>query len=70
MPPPGFLEEVYKVVRKSGGVCIADEVLTYFGRTGVYICKSIVNYLRHGKLHIGTDWFRPNWFAFLGVSET
>ena len=21
--------------------------------SGVYICKSIVNYLRHGKLHIG-----------------
>jgi hypothetical protein len=45
------------------------QVQTYFGRTGVYICKSIVNYLRHGKLLIGTDWFWPHWFAFLGVSE-
>jgi len=32
--PPGYLEHVYKHVRAAGGVCIADEVQTGFGRTG------------------------------------
>ena len=33
--PPGYLEEVYRTVREAGGLCIADEVQTGFGRTGV-----------------------------------
>ncbi len=32
--PENYLREVYAVVRKSGGVCIADEVQTGFGRVG------------------------------------
>ncbi|RJX32545.1 MAG: aminotransferase class III-fold pyridoxal phosphate-dependent enzyme [Desulfarculus sp.] len=32
--PPGYLAEVYRIVRQAGGVCIADEVQTGFGRTG------------------------------------
>lgn len=32
--PRNFLEEVYTAVRKAGGVCIADEVQTGFGRVG------------------------------------
>jgi 4-aminobutyrate aminotransferase-like enzyme len=32
--PPGFLSEVYRLVRAAGGVCIADEVQTGFGRLG------------------------------------
>ncbi|KAF4350636.1 hypothetical protein F8388_019371 [Cannabis sativa] len=31
---PGYLKLVYDIVRKAGGVCIADEVQTGFGRTG------------------------------------
>ncbi|XP_058186948.1 alanine--glyoxylate aminotransferase 2 homolog 1, mitochondrial-like [Rhododendron vialii] len=31
---PGYLKMVYEMVRKAGGVCIADEVQTGFGRTG------------------------------------
>lgn len=31
---PGYLRLVYDMVRKAGGVCIADEVQTGFGRTG------------------------------------
>lgn len=31
---PGYLKQVYDIVRKSGGVCIADEVQSGFGRTG------------------------------------
>ena len=31
---PGYLKLVYDMVRKAGGVCIADEVQTGFGRTG------------------------------------
>jgi 4-aminobutyrate aminotransferase-like enzyme/Ser/Thr protein kinase RdoA (MazF antagonist) len=34
--PSEYLAEVYKVVRESGGVCIADEVQTGFGRTGIH----------------------------------
>jgi alanine-glyoxylate transaminase/(R)-3-amino-2-methylpropionate-pyruvate transaminase len=32
--PPGYLKQVYDIVRAAGGVCIADEVQTGFGRTG------------------------------------
>ncbi|KGN53251.2 hypothetical protein Csa_014732 [Cucumis sativus] len=31
---PGYLKHVYDIVRNAGGVCIADEVQTGFGRTG------------------------------------
>ncbi|KNA05206.1 hypothetical protein SOVF_192510 [Spinacia oleracea] len=31
---PGYLKLVYDMVHKAGGVCIADEVQTGFGRTG------------------------------------
>jgi hypothetical protein len=34
--PPGFLAEVYRLVRDAGGVCIADEVQTGFGRIGTH----------------------------------
>jgi len=34
--PPGFLPEVYRLVRDAGGVCIADEVQTGFGRIGTH----------------------------------
>lgn len=30
---PGYLKLVYDIVRKAGGVCIADEVQTGFGLT-------------------------------------
>ena len=32
--PDGYLSEVYQHVRKAGGVCIADEVQTCYGRIG------------------------------------
>jgi len=32
--PEGFLKGAYEVVREAGGVCVADEVQTGFGRTG------------------------------------
>jgi 4-aminobutyrate aminotransferase-like enzyme/Ser/Thr protein kinase RdoA (MazF antagonist) len=32
--PPGYLAEVYRHVRQAGGVCIADEVQTGYGRVG------------------------------------
>ncbi len=34
VPPANYYKEVYKHVRNSGGVCIADEVQTGFGRMG------------------------------------
>lgn len=34
IPPAGYLETVYRHVRAAGGVCIADEVQTAYGRTG------------------------------------
>ena len=34
--PPGYLEAVYRGVRAAGGVCIADEVQTAFGRLGTH----------------------------------
>ena len=36
MLPRGFLPEVYRLVRGAGGVCIADEVQTGFGRLGTH----------------------------------
>jgi len=33
-PPPEYFAIVYDIVRKHGGLCIADEVQTGFGRTG------------------------------------
>lgn len=32
--PEGYLQKVYKSVRRAGGVCIADEVQTAYGRLG------------------------------------
>ena len=32
--PPGYLSEVYRHIRQAGGVCIADEVQTGYGRIG------------------------------------
>jgi 4-aminobutyrate aminotransferase-like enzyme/Ser/Thr protein kinase RdoA (MazF antagonist) len=32
--PDGYLKEIYRLVRAAGGVCIADEVQTGFGRIG------------------------------------
>ena len=34
VPPQGFLKESFQKVRKSGGLCIADEVQIGFGRMG------------------------------------
>jgi len=36
IPPVGYLASVYKKIRASGGVCIADEVQTGLGRLGSY----------------------------------
>lgn len=36
MMPPGFLSGVYARVRAAGGLCIADEVQTGFGRIGTH----------------------------------
>ena len=34
VPPPGYLGALYQAVRSAGGVIVADEVQTGFGRTG------------------------------------
>jgi alanine-glyoxylate transaminase / (R)-3-amino-2-methylpropionate-pyruvate transaminase len=34
VPPPEYFSIVYDIVRKAGGLCIADEVQAGFGRTG------------------------------------
>ena len=34
--PHGYLKQTYEYVRAAGGVCIADEVQTGFGRTGAH----------------------------------
>lgn len=34
VPPPGYFEAAYEIARRYGGVCIADEVQTAWGRTG------------------------------------
>lgn len=36
IPPDGYLEEVYRIVREDGGVVIADEVQVGFGRAGTH----------------------------------
>ncbi|MEZ4644443.1 MAG: aminotransferase class III-fold pyridoxal phosphate-dependent enzyme [Chloroflexota bacterium] len=36
VPPPGYLAAVYAAVRAAGGVCIADEVQTGYGRIGTH----------------------------------
>jgi 4-aminobutyrate aminotransferase-like enzyme len=36
MLPPGYLAAVYHHVREAGGVCIADEVQTAYGRIGTH----------------------------------
>lgn len=36
VPPPGYLEAIYRAVRAAGGVCIADDVQTGYGRTGAH----------------------------------
>ena len=36
VPPPGYLGAVYRSVRGAGGVCIADEVQTAYGRMGTH----------------------------------
>jgi alanine-glyoxylate transaminase/(R)-3-amino-2-methylpropionate-pyruvate transaminase len=35
-PPPEYFGIVYEIVRRYGGLCIADEVQTGFGRTGAH----------------------------------
>jgi 4-aminobutyrate aminotransferase-like enzyme/Ser/Thr protein kinase RdoA (MazF antagonist) len=35
--PPGYLADVYRYVRQAGGLCIADEVQTGFGRVGSHL---------------------------------
>ena len=32
----GYLPETYKIIREHGGVCVADEVQTGFGRCGTH----------------------------------
>jgi 4-aminobutyrate aminotransferase len=34
VPPAGYFERVYEITRNHGGLCIADEVQTGWGRTG------------------------------------
>jgi 4-aminobutyrate aminotransferase-like enzyme/Ser/Thr protein kinase RdoA (MazF antagonist) len=34
VPPPGYLRDAFAAVRDAGGLCIADEVQTGFGRVG------------------------------------
>jgi 4-aminobutyrate aminotransferase-like enzyme len=34
LPPPGYLASAYEHVRAAGGLCVADEVQTAFGRMG------------------------------------
>ncbi|XP_047425209.1 alanine--glyoxylate aminotransferase 2, mitochondrial-like [Mugil cephalus] len=34
--PKNYLKEAYKLVRERGGICVADEVQTGFGRTGTH----------------------------------
>src|SRR4051812_2845314 len=35
-PPPEYFQILYDIVRRYGGLCIADEVQTGFGRTGAH----------------------------------
>jgi alanine-glyoxylate transaminase / (R)-3-amino-2-methylpropionate-pyruvate transaminase len=36
VPPPEYFQIAYEIVRRYGGVCIADEVQTGWGRTGAH----------------------------------
>jgi 4-aminobutyrate aminotransferase-like enzyme len=36
VPPSGYFADVYRRVRQAGGLCIADEVQTGFGRLGTH----------------------------------
>ena len=36
-PPPGYLSEAFKKIRAAGGLCVADEVQSGFGRTGDHL---------------------------------
>lgn len=36
VPPPEYFQIVYDIMHKHGGLCIADEVQTGFGRTGAH----------------------------------
>lgn len=36
-PAPGYLENIFSIVRESGGLCVADEVQSGFGRTGKHM---------------------------------
>jgi len=35
--PAGYLKSVYKIIRNAGGLCVADEVQTGFGRVGSHM---------------------------------
>jgi len=37
IPPPGYLSEVFNKIRAAGGLCVADEVQSGFGRTGDHL---------------------------------
>ena len=42
MPPPEYFQIAYEIVRRAGGVCIADEVQTGFARTGaLFACERL-----------------------------
>jgi len=36
VPPPGYLSAAFEKVRAAGGLCVADEVQSGFGRTGAH----------------------------------
>ena len=37
VPPPGYLRTMHELVRAQGGIAIADEVQTGFGRVGTHM---------------------------------
>jgi 4-aminobutyrate aminotransferase-like enzyme len=37
IPPPGYLSTTFQKVRAAGGLCVADEVQSGFGRTGTHL---------------------------------
>ena len=37
IPPAGYLSTAFKKVRAAGGLCVADEVQSGFGRTGDHL---------------------------------
>jgi 4-aminobutyrate aminotransferase-like enzyme len=37
IPPPGYLDSVFKKVRAAGGICVADEVQSGFARSGDHL---------------------------------